>query len=393
MRSIETKQRGYARGMVSLFVVIFSSLLLTVLSVGFIRLMIQEQQAAANNDLSQSAYDSAVAGVEDGKRVLKKCADGSDVACNAIAKNQCDTVTSAQVISSGQDEVKIRSSGSQDTSMNQAYTCVKVNANTDDVLVNLREGQSMVVPLKAVGEFKKIRLSWMHKNTGGSTYVGGDADKLEPPTAGEYQSLPPKNEWNESAASLLRAQTVLPPSGSFGSVEEFDTKAVSTTFLRPANVNNRPFPTENGFSTQPVMIGVARAAGSEAGVTTNPRPVACSSTEYDQGGYACREVLEVDGASIPPSNIASLRLTSLYRDTSVRIELLAANNQVVKFDGVQPEVDSTGRASNVFRRISSRVSLAMGLTAYPEYAVDTTDGLCKDFYVTAQDAGGPQDCK
>lgn len=394
------KRQAFERGMVSLFVVIFSSLLLTVLSIGFIRLMIQEQQSASNNDLSRSAYDSAVAGVEDGKRVLKKCADGSDVACQAIAAKECTTVTKAEVITSQPDEIKIRSNASTDVSMNQAYTCVKITGNTDDVLVNLKEGESMVVPLKAVSEFNKIRVSWMHKETGENQYYGATAVDLEPPTPdSDYTSLPKKSAWNPLAASLLRVQTVLPPSGSFASAAEFDSAAVSTRFLRPANVRSDLLP-ENGFSIKPVAIGLPRAAGSEdARLPLGTNPIACSLPTYRAGDYGCRAVLESQdeagqGLMIAGgSNMAFIRLTSLYRPTSVRLEMLDRSDKVVQFDGVQPEIDSTGRASNVFRRIASRVSLSMGSTAYPEYAVDTTDSLCKDFYVTASSAGSRTNCQ
>ncbi len=59
------------RGAVSIFAVVFSALLLTILTVGFIRLMVSAQQRAINNDLSQSAYDAALAGVEDAKRAVR----------------------------------------------------------------------------------------------------------------------------------------------------------------------------------------------------------------------------------------------------------------------------------------------------------------------------------
>ena len=135
--------RQSENGMVSIIVVMFTSLLLIIISVGFVRLMSQEETQASDNNLSQSAYDSAVSGVEDAKRVITACANGgtASAACTAILAQRCDTVQKAGIAASTTDtRVTIRSNGAPaDSTQGQAYTCVKIENATDDVKHTLEE--------------------------------------------------------------------------------------------------------------------------------------------------------------------------------------------------------------------------------------------------------------
>jgi hypothetical protein len=56
---------------------------------------------------------------------------------------------------------------------------------------------------------------------------------------------------------------------------------------------------------------------------------------------------------------------------------------LIQFKAVQPKIDSTGRASDVFKRVSSRVDMYNTGLAYPNSAIDLLGGdFCKDFGVT-----------
>lgn len=391
MKLMKKYVRNQQSGMVSLFIVIFSALLISVLVIGFIRLMIQDQQQATNNDLSQSAYDSAMSGVSDAKRVIRACELGSAAACTALNDQKCETVVKSGIVGVSSDkETTIKSLGSSDKTLNQAYTCVVVTMNTPDYLVNLKEGQSQVVPLKATAPFNTIVVQWMHRNDGsnGSAYLGGDPTNINQPTSGNnYSTLPSESGWDSSAPSLLRLMAATPATASNVSLSSLDTGEASTIFLRPANIM------ASGTSNIIVPLGSPRAAASGSNATTNLWAVACSNAQYTGGDYACQATLQV-GHDVPTgSTVAFMQLTSLYRDTSVKISLLESPSATaVTFDGVQPMVDSTGRANDVFRRVSSRLQVGSAGFPLPEAAIDTTGSLCKDFYVTGTTSGGNVSC-
>ena len=121
--------------------------------------------------------------------------------------------------------------------------------------------------------------------------------------------------------------------------------------------------------------------------TASPLPASCS-TSIPEGGYACSMTLSlpdvIDGGS---ARKGFLYLTSYYNNAHFRVTMSksVANSVTlnpVKFDSVQPLVDSTGRANSLFRRVQSRVDLIDTNFPYPQGAVDVTGNFCKDFAVT-----------
>ena len=111
-------------GAASLFAVIFSAMLLTILAAGFVKLMLKDQQQAINNDLSQSAYDAALAGVEDAKRVIRACQKGNASACDALEKKDCNSVRQSAVLggAGNAQETLVQTNSSNGRKFDQAYT-------------------------------------------------------------------------------------------------------------------------------------------------------------------------------------------------------------------------------------------------------------------------------
>lgn len=359
-------------GAVSIFAVMFSALLLTVLTIGFIKLVVSDQQQASNNDLSQSAYDSALAGVEDAKRLIKASIDGRPNAVMALANfsDDCRVIARGGVNGNHDDAetmVQTKTGVGGGSNYNQAYSCVKVNMLTDDYLYRSTEGSTQLVPIKAQQEFTKVVIDW---------YDQEDVSQSESPTApAASNGLTAKAKWGDRTPPLMRVQLITP--GADFNLTSLDSSAASqTVIMRPSElVSGQP---DNQVSLSPSVRARAVDEGQFDNSTDN---IACSKEFAFSASYSCRAVLDLDRTLTPEESAnAFLRINTIYKGASVRVQLLAADGSVVKFDGVQPVVDSTGRAANLYRRVEARLKIGSDFP-YPDGAVDVVNSLCKNFAV------------
>ncbi len=369
-----TYQKGKVnRGASALFIVIFASLLLSLISVSFIGIMIKEQGRSADDEQSQGAYDAAMAGVEDGKRVLLECLRGSGImkanSCAAInaANPKCSTVIDAGIAGApGDTEVAVQSasSGGGDE-LNLAYTCVIVNPNVPDyinVLSSSTSGAgdaSLIVPLTPVGstDVSEIEVSW---------FTSEDAATPQLPAGGTTE-LPQLSTatWPAEQPPVLRAQLIQYESGKM-SAADFDADGYAhTLYLYPNSIGTNNF----NFGTS-----------DPRGGSQSPLPVQCAAT-YGVDGYLCKATIRlpnVPGATI--QRVAYLRLTSIYNNTHVRVVMNGPGGTTYNFNNVQTSIESTGRANDLFRRVETRVEFASDFP-YPRATVDVTGNFCKTFTI------------
>lgn len=407
MKSISMQHKE--RGAVSIFSVIFAALLITVVTVSFIRIMINDQNQATNNDLSQSAYDSALAGVEDAKRALLRyvdiCNNGAPADCAALATNlstdECNqAVRIGDVVDpnsvapveggSGEQvgEIRIQQSTSvNDEVLDQAYTCVTIDLQTPDYLGTISAGQSKIIPLKGITEDRasstidRVTVEWYSREDLGSESASGVVDPADLPAPRPFLS---QDSWPENRPSVLRTQFM--QIGNEFRLSDFDITTGgqsngNTVFL---------WPTEGAaaataaFTTLDPRKANATADTPPDSSASSPYAVRCE-TVITGGGYACSMTLilpEPIGGSAD-DRTAFLRLTPFYNATHFRVTLQNGSADL-SFDGVQPEIDSTGRANDLFRRVASRVDLIDTNFPFPDAALDVEGDLCKNFAVTDQ---------
>lgn len=380
-------------GAVSLFMVVFAMLLMSVVTISFLRIMTDDQRQASGNDLAQSAYDSAEAGVEDAKRALiwyiEQCKSGNATACatarSSIASEECNlAIRTANGWTASDGEIKVQQSTqldegtgqSIDQALDQAYTCSTIQLDTDDFLASVAADQSVLIPLAGKGAFTNVTVQWFSEDDVSS--AGAQAAPDTSATNPKY--LLTRATWPTNRPAVLRTQFM--QVGANFKLTDFD----STTNDAKSNANTVfLYPSTSGVSSATLTQRDARANSttgdsSPAGANSAPLPTRCVAA-IPSGGYSCSVSLELPtpvGATDRNNATAFLRLTSFYVGSHVRVTLGGT-----QFNGVQPIVDSTGRANNVFRRVQSRVDLFDTSTfPYPDAAVDIGDDLCKDFGVT-----------
>lgn len=367
-------------GAVSLFVVIFAALLMTIVTVSFIQLMVKDQQQATATDLSQSAYDSAQAGVEDAKRLLlalQACGESTDAKCQqyrqAVADGKCSTLSDAALVGTANGETIIEQHAG-DAALDQAYTCVKIALNTDDYRRPLLRDTSLIIPLTSEGQFDQVEINWFTSEDAGGNTVAlngpGVVGLPLSPVGGRWPNNTPA--WPSNMPSLLRAQLIQTgESFQYGDFDDTtDNKSnANTLFLYPSAV---------GSKTGDFLLNGRRSP------STAPMPAHCEPSFTSSIKYACSMTLSLpapkNGSLL--NRGAYLRLSSLYNDTNFQLRL--RNNvtgEYVEFKAVQPKVDATGRANDLFRRVEARVELT-GSMPYPEAAVDIEGSLCKNFLIT-----------
>lgn len=393
------------KGAVSLYVVVFFAVIVGVITLGFIRIVISNSIAAVNADLYLSAYDSAMAGVEDAKVALLKyhdCLSQGEVAGSAasaegscpriiyemekgIRDNSCDVVQ--KVLGRSQEsekEVIIQETQTKEAlgnsyELSQAYTCVKITEENNDYRTTLSKADDVrIIPLRTenIGAVKSIQISWFsqqNRRNGAenalympSSRLSVNNDKYAPPviTVDLYQT----DSWGGE------------PNYTIGQLSANNDNSTGTDhamlMLKPQNGSG-----VSAISADNVLNMSDKHDNAPVNVSCNiNNDFACSLTMGLPPTFGGSERAEAT---------TFLRLTLPYQtpDTDVSVSLCNddACNTTTRFVGVQASIDSTGRANDLYRRIESRVELVDLFYPYPEYTIYLNGAgnvLSKNFYVT-----------
>lgn len=353
-------------GFASILLVVFSTLTVTVVVIGFVTLMIRNQQDAAVAERSQTAYDAALAGVEDAKRALVKAQDDTAVD-DLLSSGNCDSVNRALYGRSGEVSINQTEGAAAEGS---SYTCVTVDRSLPQVTGTLGADDFVtVIPLKTATPFSKVRITW------GRT-IDQYGNGPTPSFAGPLNNLqfPSQDTWDDGTPALLRAQIV-----KYGSAYQMSNFDDHTSASATGTMTRFLYP----------LQGVGSASGSW-GDLPGPTAVSCSAPSNH---YACGYALDLGRSEgRGTGSQAYLVLGAHYSRADYTVSVLDSSGNTVPLVGVQAIVDSNGRENDTERRVRAVVNLAIqsNLRA-PDAGLDVGHNLCKVFVVTDSSADLNQD--
>ncbi len=439
------------QGATSFVMVMFFTMMAGIITVGFISIMLSNIMQSTNYDLSQSAYDSAVAGIEDAKIMLLKynncvvhasssingCSKVIEVMSRSDAEDNCNVVGEAlgrTNITEQSSETPIQStygstSGVSSTSstLDQAYTCVKVDTTVDEYLGTITTTSDFkVIPLRTsfsadtsvVSPVKFIRVQWFNsedlKNVSGTGISQIYKSSSNIFTSTKQLGDRARNIFGTTNTYVPAIQLGLAQASTQGYILSDFEKSIDANSNRGTLVINSvqsnggrtavaiPNSATSGFAGS--AVSGSEDWGSGLNAVNSPITATCDTTALASVQYACEAIIGLPGGIFKgrkDNNVSDimryLTITTPYEGVNVSFSIQMyggsscalngnslTNCEIKQFSGVQSSVDSTGRANDLFRRVEARVELIDVNYPFPKYALSVyctaynNDGSCAD---------------
>lgn len=329
------KQTKNEDGLVAILVATVIMIIMSLITLGFARLMQREQRQAADRALSSQAFYAAESGVNDAIAIIH---NGTPV----VAKNTCATT------------------GAVSSATNAYTSCLLINPTPDSLEYSpgkITTSTSMVIPVSSPGgatAVKQFKLAWEPESVSGlpdySTYT----------CSGAVSALPDYNSWPANTSSVLRVDLVplIAPLGR----DSLNNNTISV-YLYPTSCAGATYPS---------------AALSKGQIL----PVNCTLASR----RAC-EVTFILAPSIQTGNYY-LRVRSVYSASSMSVRIYDVAGQI-NIEGSQVEIDSTGKVADVLRRVQVHVPAKLSYPV-PDFGVESMDSICKQI-TTSPNVGAVSD--
>lgn len=325
------------RGLVSIMVASVLMVIMSLITLGFTRIVQNEQRQSLDNQLSKQAFYAAESGINMAASIDGFPGDGKD---------ECDVEdTDYPELNGG-----IITPGVEDV----VFTCILINPTPEDLVFgndSIIPNKSKVVPIKTDSYPSEITFQWK----GSSSVSIGEADCSD---VANLDFDVDDATWGKTG--LLKLDLVGIPSAS----------PFNRNSLLSSQFSAILYPCESGGKSS-----VTYNFGTGASNVGKIIPVTCDTTSGVD--YPCQLTIT---SVIGLQKEFYARFNSIYSEINVRITAVDASNKQVAFSNAQAVVDSTGRANDVFHRLQARIPLYDSYN-WPIASLQTQDDVCKLYEV------------
>lgn len=319
-------------------IVILIMTLLTLIVISMTKNANREQRQALDRQLNSQAFYAAESGINDARDYYLKHFDDPTPASEI--KSDCSGIDGA----TGGNQFPSYSSQVGANSVN-SYSCVLYDATPPSLdFSDVGTNTSVIMPLqdKDNQNIKSLTFTWKRPNNASYDFSGC-------PSSGFPKSL------NNCDAGALRVELIDPIATTR---DEFIQKDF-VSFIAPSS--------SAAGVTESYTDGITGA--SYQGVSWKG---GCS------GGANGKCTITIDNIN---HDKLVLHLRSVYNENEVKVtgkKLVSGVLKDVEFKDAQMMIDSTGKASDILKRIQVRVPLTdYGNGVYPEFSLQTADSICK----------------
>lgn len=331
-------EKGFAAILVTMIIVVTLSLI----TIGFIAVVSREQRQTQDRQLSTQAFYAAETGVNDAVERINAGLPPDYSKTTCPPDGPPGFAVGSNIISDGVE-----------------YSCLLIESRPRELEYgSVGFSTPVVAPIQPIDDLgnpvliNKLEISWE-----GISENGGSGFATTMPT------FPQSTAWT-SQTGVLRVG--LTPSG--GPVTRDGLRINTfTSFFYPQNgpaaaVDSAFFPNTTNFNQGSIVSGNCNQSKKP---TSFPR-------------YCAVNITGISG------NDFILSLRSVYANSKVTIKAFSGPTQR-RLTNAQVMVDSTGKASDVLRRIAVRVPKESNV--FPGFVLETVEDICKQYGITPNPPG------
>lgn len=340
------------QGVASFIVVFIIVILISLVSLGFARLMDRALRDVTSNQLGAAAEYAAQSGLNDAIGFVKQNPGIPVTECNNL--DNTSTPLGDYIVNQANGPVI---SADQQTK----YTCILIDPTPGDLAFqNLPPYNSQVVRLEGEGgQLGSVMFSWQAPESEGGT--------SRSPVVGSGTSFYNENVWNSLS------QQYNPP---VLRVTLYPINSDNLTTIQNSSRTFYLYPNDNSSGT----ISYGQPSGSIVGGNCEENPPAPFNT-----GLQCNVVI----SGLTPAPYYEARITPLYAaaDVIIKASLPPPAGGLTSFLNAQSVIDVTGQSNEALRRIQARVATGgantvnSGNDGIPEDAIRSASTICKRLIV------------